>query len=65
MPYVNITLDVGIAINAYKTIWNDPVEYYNVIIHLGSCHFMKENFQIKLDIYNYCILVSERHATSY
>ena len=55
MPYVNITLDVGIAINAYKTTWNDPVEYYNVIIHLGSCRFMKENFQIKLDIYNYCI----------
>ena len=48
-------LDVGAAINAYKTIWNYSVEYANVIIHLGSFHFIKENFQVKLDIYNYCI----------
>ena len=55
MTYVNITLDVGAAINAYKTIWNYPVEYANIIIHLGSFHFIKEYFQVKLDIYNYCI----------
>ena len=55
LPNVNITLDVGAAINAYKTIWNYPVEYANVIIHLELFHFIKENFQVKLDIYSYCI----------
>ena len=24
MPYVNVTLDVGAAVNAYKVIWNYP-----------------------------------------
>ena len=55
LPNVNITLDVGAAINAYKTIWNYPVEYANVIIHLELFHFIKENFQVKLDIYSYYI----------
>ena len=48
MPYVNVTLDVGAAINAYKTIWSMPDQYSNVIIHLGSFHFLKENFQVIL-----------------
>ena len=46
MPYVNITLDVGTAINAYKTVWSFPEQYKNVIIHLGGFHFLKENFQV-------------------
>ena len=46
MPYVNITLDVGIAINAYKTVWSYLDKFKNVIIHLGSFHFLKENFQV-------------------
>ena len=46
MPYVNVTLDVGAATNAYKTIWNVSEMYKNVIIHLGSFHFLKENFQV-------------------
>ena len=25
MPYINVTLDVGVAINAYKTIWSLPI----------------------------------------
>ena len=41
MPYVHIALDVGATMDAYKTIWNYPVEYANVIIHLGSFHFIK------------------------
>ena len=55
IPCLNITLDVDAAINAYKTIWDYPVEYSNVIIHHGSFHFIKENFRVKPDIYNYCI----------
>ena len=46
MPYVNITLDVGIAINTYKTVWSYLDKFKNVIIHLGSFHFLKENFQV-------------------
>ena len=46
MPYVNITVDVGAAINAYKTVWMYPQQYSNIIIHLGSFHFLKENFQV-------------------
>ena len=50
MPYINIILDVGAAINAYKTIWSHQEEYKNIIIHLGCFHFLKENFQVR--IYN-------------
>jgi len=46
MPYVNVTLDVGAAINAFKTVWNHPITYANVVIHLGGFHFIKENFQV-------------------
>ena len=46
MPYVNITLDVGAAINAYKFLWSNPDWLNNVVIHLGDFHFMKENFQV-------------------
>ena len=46
MPYVNITLDVGAAINAYKLLWNYHVSFRNVVIHLGDFHFMKENFKV-------------------
>ena len=48
MPYVNVVLDVGAAMNALRTVWNYPEEYKNVIIHLGSFHFLKENFQVSL-----------------
>ena len=48
MPYINITLDVGAAINAMKYIWNHQELYHNVIIHLGAFHFIKENFQVSL-----------------
>ena len=44
MPYVNITLDVGAAINAYKLLWKYSQEFANVVIHLGDFHIMKENF---------------------
>ena len=46
MALVNITLDVGAAINAYLVLWNSPVVFKNIIIHLGSFHFLKENFQV-------------------
>ena len=46
MPYVNITLDVGAAIHAFKFIWNDLVQHNDVMIHLGDFHFIKENIQV-------------------
>ena len=44
MPYVNVTLDVGAAMNAYKLCWNYPERFNNVLIHLDDFHFLKENF---------------------
>ena len=46
MPYLNITLDVGVPINAFKFIWNYHDQYRNVCIHLGMFRFMKENFKV-------------------
>ena len=46
MPYVNVSLDVGAAINAYKLIWNHPIKFSNVVIHLGDFHAMKEIFSV-------------------
>ena len=46
MPYVNVTLDLGAAMNAYKLIWNYSEKFANVVIHLGDFHFMKESFSI-------------------
>ena len=44
MPYANLTLDVGAAMNAYKLLWNYAEKYKNIIIHLGDFHFLKEGF---------------------
>jgi len=46
MPYLNITLDVGAAMNAYKFVWSHPEQFNNVFIHLGMFHFIKENFKV-------------------
>ena len=48
MPYVNVVLELGAAINALRTVWKYPEENKNVIIHLGSFHFLKQNFQVSL-----------------
>ncbi len=40
MPYVNVTLDVGAAMNAFKLIWNFPDQFANVIIHCEDFHFI-------------------------
>ena len=48
MPYVNITLDVGAAMNAFKTAWNLLEEFSNVMIHLGDFYFMKKNLQVNI-----------------
>ena len=49
MPYVNVSLDVGAAMNAYLLTWNEPEWFKNVIIHLGSFHSLKENFQVSVE----------------
>ena len=46
MPFVNVTLDVGAAMNAFKVVWNYPETFSNVVIHLGDFHLMKEIFSI-------------------
>ena len=49
MSYVNVTLDIGAAINTYKTIWPLPNQYHNIMIYLDSFHFLKENFQVSFE----------------
>ena len=46
MPCVNITLDVGAAMSAFKLLRNYPEKFGDVIIHLGDFHFIKENFSL-------------------
>ena len=46
IPYVNVTLDVEAAMNAYKLCWNYPVRFKNVLIHLRDFHFLKKNFSV-------------------
>ena len=46
MPFVNITLDVGAAMNTYKLVWRNTDRVKNVVIHLGDFHFIKEKLQV-------------------
>ena len=46
LPYVNVFLDVGAAMNAYKLVWNYPDKFSNVLVHLGDFYFMKEIFNV-------------------
>ena len=46
IPYVNITLDCGAAVNAFKMKWSQQETFQNIVIHLGDFHFMKGNFQV-------------------
>ena len=45
MPFVNIALDVGVAMNPFKFLWSNPERFKNVVVELGDFHFIKENFQ--------------------
>ena len=46
MPFVNVTLDAGVVIIAYRVIWNYPEQFANVLLHFKDFHFMKENFKV-------------------
>ena len=46
MKYVNVTFDCGAATNAFKTIWQYPLKFNNIVIHVGNFNFMNENFQV-------------------
>ena len=44
LAYAHIPVDAGAAMKFYHIVWNDPVEFKNVIIHLGDYHAMMEFF---------------------
>ena len=48
MEYVNITLDTGAAMNAYKRLWGNFEQFSNVVIHIGDFLYLKENFKVIL-----------------
>lgn len=45
-PYVNLTLDAGAFVNAYRVLCNYPEMFSNVVLHLGDFHYMKELFGV-------------------
>ena len=51
MPYTNLTLDAGAAINAYKFLWNTSDMYDHVIIHLGIFPFYQRKFSGKIFLF--------------
>ena len=46
MKYVHVTADEGAAEKFYQVLWNNPIEFKRVIIHLGDFHGMMEHFGI-------------------
>ena len=44
MIYTHITTDVGAATKFYQVIWNNPIEFKNVLIHLGDFHAIQALF---------------------
>lgn len=46
MTYTHITLDVGAAIKAFHVIWNNPVAWSDIVIHLGDFHAMMAYFGV-------------------
>ena len=46
MKFTHVTADGGAAEKFYQVVWNNPVEFKNVIIHLGDFHGMMEHFGI-------------------
>ena len=60
MPYINITLVVGAAINAFKVIWNHPMLFDNIVVHLGDFQFIKKFFNVIC----ICCTVNVRYSIS-
>ena len=46
MKYAHVTADEGAAEKIYQVVWNNPVDFKSVIIHLGDFHGMVELFAI-------------------
>ena len=46
MTYTHVTTDEGADEKFYHVIWNNPVEFKNVILHLGDFHGMQSLFGI-------------------
>eukprot|EP00794_Sanderia_malayensis_P010400 gene10400-biopygen7580 len=44
MKYTRISVDAGASQKFYHIIWNSPVEFGDVIIHMGDFHAMMEFF---------------------
>ncbi len=44
MKFAHITVDAGAAQRFYHVVWNNPIEFQDVIIHMGDFHAMMEFF---------------------
>ena len=46
MKYTHTTVDAGAAPKFYRIIWNNPVEFKDVLIYLGDFQGMMGSFSI-------------------
>ena len=46
MKYVNITLDIRVAMNTRNFLWEDLEQFFNVITHSGNFHNLKGLFKV-------------------
>ena len=46
MKYTHITVDAGAAAKFFHVVWNNPVKFKRVLIHLDDFHGMLELFSI-------------------
>ena len=46
MTYTHITLDVRAAIKVFRVIWNNPVAWSDIVIHLRDFHTMLAYFGV-------------------
>ena len=44
VPHVNLILDAGAYVNAYRLLCNYPDKFSKIVLHPGDFHFMKEVF---------------------
>ena len=46
MEYINITLDIGKAMSAYKFLWRNLEQFLNIVTDIGDFNYLKENFKV-------------------
>ena len=46
VKYTHITMDVGAAMKAFQVVWNNPIIWWDILIHPGDFHCMFMFFSV-------------------